>query len=103
MVEGVPVVDALHIIPLKMRAHIDLNDRPDRGERVNEKDLRKHRRDVLELAGLLADGDKLYLTGVMREDAERFLDDAELFAARTTNRKERNRSLDHKEDRSPLC
>lgn len=94
IVEGIPVVDALHIIPLKMRAHIDLNDRHDRGERVNEKDLRKHRRDVLELAGLLADGDRLPLTGVIREDAERFLNGAESFAARTTNRKERDRRTD---------
>ncbi len=94
IVEGIPVVDALHIIPLKMRAHIDLNDRHDRGERVNEKDLRKHRRDVLELAGLLADGDRLPLTGVIREDAARFLSDAESFAARTTNRKKRERRMD---------
>lgn len=72
--DGVPVPDALHIIPLKMRAHIDLNDRHLRGERINQKDLRKHRKDVLDLSGLLASDASCPLIGGVARDAERFLD-----------------------------
>ena len=33
--------DALHVIPLKMRAHIDLNKRHDNGEGVRRRNLTK--------------------------------------------------------------
>lgn len=42
-VEGIPLLSALHIIPLKMRAHIDLGRKHRAGAHVNKKDLTKHR------------------------------------------------------------
>ena len=39
-VHGVPVPDVLHIIPLKMRAHMDLSKRHDAGEHVRRKTSR---------------------------------------------------------------
>ena len=88
---GVTILDAIHIIPLKMRAHIDLNRRHDEGLRVNDRDLRKHRADVAKLAGLLTPDARLGLRRQMRRDAEDFLNDFERYAARHTQRKHRGR------------
>lgn len=88
-----PVPDALHIIPLKMRAHIDLNKRHERGEHVRRKDLTKHRLDVLNLSDLLADGDGCSLPESIEEDAREFLLGLEDYA-RAVRRKERPRILD---------
>ena len=87
--DGIPLLSALHIIPLKMRAHVDLNQKHLAGARVNEKDLTKHRNDVAKLSRLLALDDSLPLQNQMREDAERFLVDFEQYAQRETNRKKR--------------
>lgn len=85
VVDGVPLLTALHIIPLKMRAHIDLNRRHRTGQHVNDKDLVKHRGDVSKLSRLLAPADHLPLSGTMREDAEEFLIDFQNYAIRQTN------------------
>lgn len=89
VVGGVPLLMPLHIIPLKMRAHIDLNQKHQDGYHVNEKDLTKHRKDVADLSRLLAPDDVLPLQGQMREDAEIFLVDFEQYAERETSRKKR--------------
>ena len=64
---GVPLPDVLHIIPLKMRAHIDLNKRHDGGEHIRRRDLTKHRGDVLALTDLLTDGASCKLSPQSRE------------------------------------
>lgn len=89
-VGGVPLLDALHIIPLKMRAHVDLNKKHEMGHHVNEKDLVKHRGDVVRLSRLLAPVDRLPLAGGMRNDAEAFLEDFEGYIQRQSNRKLRH-------------
>lgn len=88
-INGVSLLSAIHIIPLKMRAHIDINDKHELGRHCNEKDLKKHRRDVAQLSELLAPRDRLPLSGQMLEDAHRFLSDFESYAAGETNRKRR--------------
>lgn len=87
-IKGVPLLDALHIIPLKMRAHIDLNRKHAGGRHVNEEDLSKHRVDVSRLSRLLARDASLPLAGQMRKDAEAFLEDFRLYANRQTNHKQ---------------
>lgn len=86
-VDGLATLDALHIIPLKMRAHVDLNRKHEAGapDGVNSKNLRKHRADVAELSKLLTGADRLALEGEMRTDAEAFFDDFAAYAARQTN------------------
>ena len=88
-VRDIPLLDALHIIPLKMRAHIDNNRLHREGTPLNEKTLRKHRRDVMLLAGLLPQAARLALEGRMREDAVAFLDDLAGHASRVSRKKER--------------
>lgn len=91
---GITLLDALHIIPLKMRAHIDINRSYEEGRHCNDIDRRKHRSDVARLAGLLSSSARLELTGQMRVDAEDFLTDFTSYVNRQTNRKERVRLQD---------
>ena len=89
VIDGVPLLEALHVIPLKMRAHIDLNRKHDAGEHVNDKDLRKHRADICSLVGLLPGDASLHLDGTLREDAQAFLEDFDDYINRETSAKKR--------------
>lgn len=72
-VEGLSVVDALHIIPLKARAHLDLSRRRSAGERVDSKDLKKHLKDVLRLANLIPIGASIELPEQIERDMALFI------------------------------
>ena len=48
-IADVPAVGAEHLIPLKARAFLDLSVRRERGERVDRRDVKKHRNDVVRL------------------------------------------------------
>ena len=83
------MLSAFHIIPLKMRAHIDNIRLHDEGAHISEKVLRKHRADIVQLAGLLPSNARLPLRDQMRANAEAFLADFEEYASRETNQKKR--------------
>ena len=51
---GIPVLDEAAIIPFKARAWLDLSRRRDAGEKIDEKDVRKHRNDVARMLQLLS-------------------------------------------------
>lgn len=89
-IDGVPLLSALYLIPLKMRAHIDLNRKHHAGLHVDNKDLTKHRNDVVNLTRLLAVNDRLPLEGQMRIDADDFIADLREFLPRQHNRKLHN-------------
>ena len=93
-VEGITLLDALHIIPLKMRAHIDINRSYEEGRHCNDKDRRKHRSDIVRLAGLLPPSARLELIEQMRADAGDFFADFSSYVNRQTDRKERARLQD---------
>lgn len=50
IIDGLPVVGAEHLIPLKARAWLDLRIRSNAGDHVNSRDIKKHRNDVLRLS-----------------------------------------------------
>lgn len=52
--DGITILDALHIIPLKMKAWLDLTSQKADGKHVNDRDLRKHRLDVFRLFTLIS-------------------------------------------------
>lgn len=52
--DGIPVLDEAAIIPFKARAWLDLSRRRDAGEKIDEKDVRKHRNDVARMLQLLS-------------------------------------------------
>lgn len=72
-VGGISTLDEAHLLVLKMRAHIDLNDRANAGQRVNSADLKKHRKDVLRLLELVPSDAMLSLPDRVQVDAQRFI------------------------------
>lgn len=48
--EGLPLLSSDGLVPLKIRAFLDLNERRASGERVDSTDIKKHRNDVFRLS-----------------------------------------------------
>lgn len=74
-IDGVSIVDAAHIIPLKARAHVDLHDRKNAGQHVNSVDLKKHKKDILRLIPFVLTGEKVMIANQIKSDMRRFVDD----------------------------
>lgn len=72
-VDGIGVVNALHLLPLKAKAHIDLVERKAANEHVNDKDLKKHKKDVLRLTAIIAPNETLEVFPSIARDIEAFL------------------------------
>lgn len=75
IISGVSVLDAEHIIPFKMFAWLDLKDRKEKGEHVNEKDLKKHKNDVFRLLQIADIDTKIESSGMVNDNIERFLEE----------------------------
>jgi len=76
--EGLPVLAITHLIPLKARAWLDLNERKRQGGPVDERDIRKHRNDLFRLAGLLSGGKRVPLPQGIQQDIQCFLSSVHL-------------------------
>lgn len=72
-VDGVSIVGEDCLIPLKARAWLDLADRKAAGERVDSKNIRKHRGDVLRLYQLLMPGVRIATPESIQKDISNFL------------------------------
>jgi hypothetical protein len=72
-VEGVSILTATHLIPLKARAWIDLTARVLAGQRVDSADIRKHRNDVFRLVAVIEPGVQLDAPKTIRDDMDTFL------------------------------
>ncbi len=75
-VGDVSTLDAAHIIPLKMRAHIDLAAKHAAGRHVNDADLKKHRKDVFRLLALITPSKRVPLRAKLADDARSFIETA---------------------------
>lgn len=71
-VDGLSIVGADHLIPLKARAWLDIRERRQAGEGVDSKNIRKHRNDVFRLFTILDPTMRVDLPGGIRADMERF-------------------------------
>lgn len=72
-VDGITVLDAIHLIPFKAKAWLDLSARKSKGEPVDGRNIRKHRNDVFRLFALLNQEARLPLQDPVREDMKTFL------------------------------
>jgi hypothetical protein len=72
-VDGVPVLDAAHLIPFKAKAWLDLTERKANGVQVDSKDIRKHKNDILRLSELLLPDEVLLLPSTIMKDMQAFL------------------------------
>jgi hypothetical protein len=71
--DGVPIVPANCLIPLKARAWLDLTQRREAGENVKGDDIKKHRNDVFRLYLSLAPNDRFALPEQLGADLKVFL------------------------------
>ncbi len=52
LIQGIPVVTELGLIPMKAKAWLDMTTRKAAGEKIDSKSIRKHRADVSRLSRL---------------------------------------------------
>lgn len=76
-VDGITVLDPVHLVPFKAKAYVDLSTRMARGEHVDTRDLRKHKKDVFRLMQLFAPEASAELPDPIRNDMAEFVAMAE--------------------------
>jgi len=72
-IEGVPVVNQLCLIPLKARAWLDLKERKEAGEKIDSKEVKKHKNDIFRIFQILSPGSRVQLPNSISEDMQRFV------------------------------
>ena len=72
--DGVSVLDAEHLVPMKMKAWLDLTEKSMQGIHINERDLRKHRQDVFRLYPLIREDILIPTPEEVRNDVKKFVD-----------------------------
>lgn len=73
LIDNIPVLDALFLIPLKARAFLDLMEQKKNGADIDEKDIRKHKNDVIRLYQLLTPNSQIALSPSLKNDMSIFL------------------------------
>lgn len=74
--EGLVLLDAEHLIPMKAKAWLDLSARRDAGADIDDNDIKKHGNDVIRLWQLLPGDAHVALSEQIASDLRRFLDNA---------------------------
>jgi hypothetical protein len=72
-IEGVSTVSGACLIPLKVKAWLNLSAHKAAGRHVDQKDIDKHRNDVFRLLLSLAPADKLVLVDAIHTDLQTFI------------------------------
>lgn len=72
-INNLPVLSATHLIPIKARAYIDLMNRRMNGEKIDDRDIRKHKNDVVRLFQLLSPDNRIRLPSPIQNDFQTFL------------------------------
>ena len=73
MIDGLPVVRPEHLIPLKAKAWLDLTARAADGQRIDSKDIRKHRNDVFRLYAIVDPDYQALPAASICSDMEQFI------------------------------
>jgi len=73
MAQGLPVLGAGYLIPLKAKAFLDLSLKRDQGEPIDSKNIRKHQNDVFRLFPLLTEQTRIGLSVSITADMRNFL------------------------------
>lgn len=72
--DDISVLDVEHIIPLKMKAWLDLNSKKEEGLEVNSKDVKKHCLDVFRLFQLVRGNQKVYVPKSVGADISNYIE-----------------------------
>lgn len=75
-IAGITILDALHMIPFKAKAWIDLTERKSKGESIDSRSIRKHKNDVFRLTELIniENVEISYLPEVVKADMSAFIE-----------------------------
>ena len=73
VIDDICVLDAAYLIPFKMFAWIDLSNKKEKGEHVNDRDLKKHKYDVFRLLEIIPEGEKIATFGSVMDNVQLFL------------------------------
>ncbi|HEY2809799.1 MAG TPA: hypothetical protein VGJ00_00180 [Rhabdochlamydiaceae bacterium] len=73
IIDGLSILNATHLIPIKARAYIDLTNRKKIGEIIDDRDIRKHKNDIIRLFQLLSPNTRISLPAPIRKDFQLFL------------------------------
>lgn len=73
-IEGLSLAGETSLIPLKASAWLDLTKRRADGERIDSRDIKKHRSDIFRLYQLLSPRERIALPATIADDLSRFLD-----------------------------
>ena len=72
-VDHIPVLNAEHIVPFKMKAWLDLRRQKENGVHVNLRDLRKHRLDVFRLYPIIRRDQRILVPDQIYNDINEFI------------------------------
>jgi len=72
-IDGISVVSANYLIPLKARAYMDLRTRREAGESIDSKAISKHKNDIVRLMIIATNDGRLALPGNMKADVDAFV------------------------------
>jgi hypothetical protein len=75
VVNGVTILDAGHLILFKAKAWLDLTQKKEKGEQVDSKNIRKHKKDIFRLSVLLNAQERIYVQPTVRHDMLGFLEE----------------------------
>ncbi len=73
VMDGISVLAPEYLIPFKMFAWLDLRDRKEKGEHVNERDLKKHKYDVFRLLRIVTNDSVVQTEGLVHDSITDFL------------------------------
>lgn len=71
-INGVTVLDEVHLVPFKAKAFLDLSKRKANGEKIDSNDIKKHKKDVFRLAQLFTPNTSSVLPESIRNDMAEF-------------------------------
>lgn len=74
VLSDIAVLSHTYLIPFKAKAWLDLRERKGTGQHVDEKDIRKHKNDIVRLATLLTGTEQCELPDQVRRDIALFME-----------------------------
>lgn len=75
IIDDISVLDEKYLIPFKAKAWCELIERKNNGEEGQSKHIAKHCRDISNLVSLLPPNTKVEISGMVKQDMERFIED----------------------------
>lgn len=74
IVSGITVLSPVCLILFKAKAWLDLQERKTQGIHIDEKDIRKHKNDIMRLTSLLTGEERCELPEIVRLDMSLFIE-----------------------------